>query len=164
MIQSHAYHHHLKSNPPARAHTHASPPPPHSSQATLMNGLSVEDGRSIEVTQCGWDDIMCAAEPKSSVPIVVHLRKSKLHPKRPTTLRPDFALIRNEVSVPGKDYRNQMFGLMFAGVQSVNSFSSIYSFCEKAVVQAELFNISRRCGMDANGDEIFPGTTSTTRS
>jgi len=124
--------------------------------ATLMNGLSVEDGRSIEVTQCGWDDIMCAAEPKSSVPIVVHLRKSKLHPKRPTTLRPDFALIRNEVSVPGKDYRNQMFGLMFAGVQSVNSFSSIYSFCEKAVVQAELFNISRRCGMDANGDEIFP--------
>jgi len=60
------------------------------------------------------------------------------------------------VSVPGKDFRNQMFGLMFAGVESVNSFSSIYSFCEKAVIQAELFKIARKCGLDEKGDEVFP--------
>mmetsp|Transcript_75895 Transcript_75895/g.216454 ORF Transcript_75895/g.216454 Transcript_75895/m.216454 type:complete len:201 (+) Transcript_75895:645-1247(+) len=106
-----------------------------------------------------------------------------------------------------------MFGLMFAGVESVNSFSSIYSFCEKvrpqrhyiatkvpnvpqnasprrprrtlllqprypprctsphrprhclrrclsypnqAVIQAELFKIARKCGLDEKGDEVFP--------
>ena len=73
-----------------------------------MEEVSLEDGRAIQVTQCAWDDIMVSAEPKSSVPIVVHLRKSKAHPKRPTTIKPDFCLVRNEVSVPGKDFRNQV--------------------------------------------------------
>lgn len=124
--------------------------------ADMMQGTVLDDGRSIDVVQCGWDDIRVSAEPKSSVPILVHLPKSRAAPKRPTSFQPDFVLVRNEVSCPGNDFRNQMFGLMFAGISSVNSFHSIYQFCEKAVVTAELFKISRRCGLDENGEEIFP--------
>jgi len=49
-----------------------------------------------------------------------------------------------------------MFGLMFAGIESVNSFPSIFMFTEKAVVAAELFKISRECGLDDDGEPVFP--------
>lgn len=47
-----------------------------------------------------------------------------------------------------QDYRNALYGLMFAGIPSVNSLSSIYSFLEGPIVQAELHSIQRRLGID----------------
>ena len=64
---------------------------------------------------------------------------------------PDFCLIRNVArGVHGRDYRNILYGLHYAGVGSVNSLSSIISCQERAVVYAELMKLNREMG------DMFP--------
>jgi glutathione synthase/RimK-type ligase-like ATP-grasp enzyme len=49
------------------------------------------------------------------------------------------------------DQRSILYGLLFANVPSVNSLSSIVSFCDRPIVQAELNRISI-----AVGNDVFP--------
>lgn len=50
-----------------------------------------------------------------------------------------------------------MYGLMMAGVPSLNTWSSIYCCAEKAVIQAELFRIRAGLGLDPDtGEDQFP--------
>jgi len=110
----------------------------------VFSGATLRDGTKILVVQVGWDDFHVNAEPHKCI---VHI-----NPKAgPPTIEPDFVLVRNEVRTVSKDFRNLLYGLMFSGVQSVNSLSSIYSFCERPIIQAELNRLSRQLGR-----EVFP--------
>eukprot|EP01063_Lacrimia_lanifica_P035676 TRINITY_DN6882_c0_g1_i1.p1 TRINITY_DN6882_c0_g1~~TRINITY_DN6882_c0_g1_i1.p1 ORF type:complete len:460 (+),score=164.74 TRINITY_DN6882_c0_g1_i1:48-1382(+) len=52
---------------------------------------------------------------------------------------PDFVLIREEVTTPtSKTGRNELLGLMYANVPSVNSLRSVLMFCDKPVVQGAM--------------------------
>lgn len=108
--------------------------------------------RPIKVVQCGWDEFHVMADgPHSKSPCIVSamLRRSAgpggQQPKI-VTIKPDFVLVRNEVTGNLAHWKNKLFGLMYANVPGLNSLSSVYSFCERAVVQAELNRISRENG------------------
>lgn len=122
--------------------------------AKLMQGQTLDDGRPVDVVQCGWHQILCSAEPKTRSPLLVHLDRSvkNLATVAPTrTLQPDMVLVRNEVETPTASFRNQLVALMFGGCDGVNSLGSIFNCIEKGVVQAELHRLNRELG-----DDVFP--------
>lgn len=115
------------------------------------------NGKTIKVVQASWQDIHISAEPlasyqPSTLMVHVNLPKDDVNKGGGGThlcIKPDAVLIRNEVYTPEIDYRNQLYGLMMNGVPCINSLHSIFCFCEKAVVTAELFKLNRKLGNDA---------------
>lgn len=115
--------------------------------AGLLSGIRLQNGQAIEVVQTGWDDILVSSEPKSSYArCCIHCRG-----QNKSLLDPDLVLVRNEVTTPQASAINQLYGLMMGGVQGINSLSSIVSFTEKVLVQAELHRLNRELG-----DDVFP--------
>ena len=113
-----------------------------------------EKSSKVQLFQCGWEDILnVSCDPfRSSKPnAAVEIKLSNLpkdeaakHAKRNTVrVKPDFVLVRNEVRIPNRDCRNFLYGLMYSGVPSVNSLSSIYLSCERPIVHAELVKLKR---------------------
>ncbi|KAL7532857.1 hypothetical protein ACHAWF_004263 [Thalassiosira exigua] len=135
----------------------------------IFSGRQTRDGRQIEVVQAGWDELHVTADSPAMSPhncpprcgnsklAIVHiLQQSKDGNRESRTIRPDFVLVRNEVR-GGKhtqDYRNALFGLMYANIPSVNSLKSIYSFLERPIVQGELHKIQSSLGSE--GIDLFP--------
>mmetsp|Transcript_48789 Transcript_48789/g.147005 ORF Transcript_48789/g.147005 Transcript_48789/m.147005 type:complete len:196 (+) Transcript_48789:85-672(+) len=121
--------------------------------AAIFRGRRLNDGRSIRVVQTGWDKIRVSANSprmSPSFPIVVDVLPASDAVGGGCTIKPDFLLVRNEVrgALGTQDYRNSLFGMMFADLPSVNSLSSIYNFLERPIVQAELNKIERRLGSE----------------
>lgn len=130
--------------------------------SAIFRGCRLRDGRAVEVVQTGWDKIRVSSNsPRMSpnVPIIVDVKPDPDSPPSrdasccgggARTIRPDFVLVRNEVrgAAHTEDYRNSLFGMMFAGLPSVNTLSSVYSFLERPIVQAELNEMERRLGSD----------------
>jgi hypothetical protein len=118
----------------------------------IFAGCRLRDGRPIRVIQAGWDQLVVTADSpamSATTPALVHLRP-KADGKGGGTVKPDYLLIRNEVrgGTYTEDWRGALFGLMFAGIPSVNSLESIYSFLERPIVQAELNKTQRRLGIE----------------
>ena len=149
--------------PAASGSTTADPPPMvvlvidkgHAAEADwagLFLDTATVSGRRVEVVQAGWPDILVNAEPCASYgpsKLMVNIRGNPAKKTRNRTIRPDAVLVRNEVYAPNYDHRNQLYGLMYGGVGAcVNSLHSIYCFCEKAVVMAELHRLQRELGND----------------
>ncbi|XP_075265730.1 synapsin-like [Convolutriloba macropyga] len=116
--------------------------------------LFEESKENVEVIQCGWDDIIHVScdpfrseKPNPSVEIslsTLPAREAKKRFNKPSIrVVPNFILVRNEVRIPAKDCRNMLLGLMYSGVPSVNSLTSIYLSCDRPVVHAELVRIKR---------------------
>lgn len=115
----------------------------------IFDGTRLQDGTIIQVIQVGWNEILVSAD---SPPRAANSKSSCLvHCRNGKTICPDFVLVRNEVRGVDctQDFRNVLFGLMFAAIPSVNSLSSMYHFLERPLVQAELYKIQRRLGHDA---------------
>jgi len=68
---------------------------------------------------------------------------------KPSSFKPDFLLVRQNLRDAGEDHRNLLLGLRYGGVPSINSLESIHSFQDKPWVYAHLLNIQRRLGKDA---------------
>ena len=70
-------------------------------------------------------------------------------PKQRRTFRADFVLVREEVRGvgSGSDWRNVLYGLMFAGVPSVNSLESIIMFGERPLAYGRLLQIRKELGV-----------------
>lgn len=119
----------------------------------IFSGCHLQDGRPIRVVQTGWDQLVVSADSPSMsarTPVLVHVKPPAGKMRGPGTIKPDFVLVRNEVrgGTHLEDNRGALYGLMFAGVPAVNSLESIYSFCERPIVQGELHKIQRRLGVD----------------
>eukprot|EP00466_Bigelowiella_natans_P017467 jgi/Bigna1/136300/aug1.33_g11008 len=111
-------------------------------------------GRPVKVIQCGWDDFNVSSEnsvkgtPSSRCLVMVKPRRIqstvfgvasisaeerggiRYAPMLSSeTVKPDI------VRAATFDFRNNLYGLMFAGVPGVNSPKAIFNFSEKAVLQ-----------------------------
>uniref|UniRef100_A0A4X2L4G7 Synapsin I n=1 Tax=Vombatus ursinus TaxID=29139 RepID=A0A4X2L4G7_VOMUR len=64
------------------------------------------------------------------------------------SFRPDFVLVRQHSfgMAENEDYRNLIIGMHYAGIPSVNSLDSIYNFCDKPWVFAQLVAIYKNLG------------------
>ena len=124
--------------------------------STMFHSSKLSDGTSIHVEQVGWDDFEVAADTAGSCACLVHIRPRQanatlnIKASSGSTFIPDFMLIRNEVRTAQDDHRNKLYGLMYGGLneRSVNSLSSIYNFCERPIVHAELIRIQHELGPD----------------
>jgi len=121
----------------------------------IFAGCRLHDGRPVRVVQAGWDRLVVTAESPAmsgTSPVLVHVRPggSGGRGSEGSTIKPDFLLVRNEVrgGPHTDDWRGALYGLMYAGVPSVNSLQSIYSFLERPIVQGELHKIQRRLGVE----------------
>jgi len=109
----------------------------------------------IEVIQAGWNEFMVTSYPDGcQVDFITTVQQGPRSGGRVRpSFRPDFVLVRNEVRGLGAamDWRPSLWGLMHAGVPSVNSLLSIMAFCERPAVHGELRAIERRVG-----HQLFP--------
>jgi len=106
----------------------------------VFNGIEFKE-RALQVVQCAWDEFHIMSDgPYSRTPCIISvLVEVEPHkPKRVVSLKPDFVLVRNEVRSLDQDYRNKLYGLMYANIPSVNSLSSIYMCLERPIVQGQL--------------------------
>ncbi|GAB5370549.1 hypothetical protein AAMO2058_001502600 [Amorphochlora amoebiformis] len=113
---------------------------------SVFKGAEVKGSdRPLRVIQCGWDDIQVMADgPHSRTSCIVNARiKFENGNFQVVTIKPDFVLIRNQVRSLTSDYRSKLYGLMYGNVPSLNSLTSIYMFCERPIVQAELNRLSK---------------------
>uniref|UniRef100_A0A3P8SQT9 Synapsin-1 n=1 Tax=Amphiprion percula TaxID=161767 RepID=A0A3P8SQT9_AMPPE len=64
------------------------------------------------------------------------------------SFKPDFVLIRQHAFSMDKngDHRNIVIGLQYAGVPSVNSLHSVYNFCDKPWVFAQMSRLHKQLG------------------
>uniref|UniRef100_A0A3B4BIV9 Synapsin-1 n=1 Tax=Periophthalmus magnuspinnatus TaxID=409849 RepID=A0A3B4BIV9_9GOBI len=64
------------------------------------------------------------------------------------TIKPDFVLIRQHAFSMDKngDHRNIVIGLQYAGLPSVNSVHSVYNFCDKPWVFAQMSKLHKQMG------------------
>lgn len=112
----------------------------------IFSCARLKDGRSIEVVQTGWEDIVVHADTYSSSPKPIVEIRPQYSSARPETFLPDFVLVRNEVLTPSFDGRTRLGGFLFTGTPSVNSFASIYQFCDRAAMMGYLHSANRRLG------------------
>uniref|UniRef100_A0A3Q1J6J8 Synapsin-1 n=1 Tax=Anabas testudineus TaxID=64144 RepID=A0A3Q1J6J8_ANATE len=64
------------------------------------------------------------------------------------SFKPDFVLIRQHAFSMDKngDHRNMVIGLQYAGLPSVNSLHSVYNFCDKPWVFAQMSRLHKQLG------------------
>ena len=109
-----------------------------------INGIDLK----VEFTM--WDEIQITGYSDSGV--LCHLFPSKYAiPNTPMnttrTLYPDFLLIRGACQgVHGQNWKNTLFGFMFANIPSVNSLESLYLCLEKPVIYSKLLKIHKEKG------------------
>lgn len=118
----------------------------------IFEGTTLENGQSIQVIEVMWSQFVVTIYPEdASQTCYLHLQNGQ-------TVIPHFLLIRSEVRgvTLEQDYRNSLYGLMYANVPSVNSLHSIYCFLERPVVQGELNRLNKQLG-----NEIFPVVSQT---
>eukprot|EP00756_Hemistasia_phaeocysticola_P000684 Hpha_TRINITY_DN10497_c0_g1::TRINITY_DN10497_c0_g1_i1::g.193498::m.193498/K19941/SYN; synapsin len=119
----------------------------------------------LEVVQTSWKDIDVGPAENDrfhhgdvyegrrlriACPVTVHKRWVGGKPvanhagglERPITVVPDFVLVRNEFVTPGSDFRQQLLGLMYADVPSINSLQSILMCADKPVVAGALHRMA----------------------
>jgi len=83
---------------------------------------------------------------------IAPIRESEGKITRPAFLgvKPDFLLIRNQVRgpTPASDNRNVLYGLMMAGVPSINTLHSEYMNLERPIMYSVLSEIRQRLGFE----------------
>ncbi|XP_063048861.1 synapsin-2-like, partial [Engraulis encrasicolus] len=64
------------------------------------------------------------------------------------TFKPDFVMVRKHAFSMAKngDHRNIVIGLQYAGIPSVNSLHSVYNFCDKPWVFAQMTRLYKQLG------------------
>ncbi|KAB0341810.1 hypothetical protein FD754_018736 [Muntiacus muntjak] len=66
------------------------------------------------------------------------------------SLKPDFVLIRQHAFSMARngDYRSLVIGLQYAGIPSINSLHSVYNFCDKPWVFAQMVRLHKKLGTE----------------
>jgi len=119
----------------------------------LFQGRTTADGAQIRVVQCSWNESSCTVYPDVGCYLTIapiHESEGKITRPQTLTVKPDFVLARNQPRgpTPVTDRRNTLFGLMFAGVHSINSLHQIYLDLERATMVGELRMVEARVGHD----------------
>ncbi|XP_078517541.1 synapsin-2 [Lissotriton helveticus] len=123
----------------------------HVDWAKCFRGKKVHGEFDIRVEQAEFSEINLVAHADGTFAVDMQVLRNNVKVVR--SFRPDFVLIRQHSysMAENEDYRNLIIGMQYAGIPSVNSLESIYNFCDKPWVFAQLVSTYK-----ALGPEKFP--------
>uniref|UniRef100_A0A8C3T0C0 Synapsin-2 n=1 Tax=Chelydra serpentina TaxID=8475 RepID=A0A8C3T0C0_CHESE len=121
---------------------------PHTDWVKCFRGKKVHGEYDIKVEQAQFSEINLIAHAEGSYAIDVQAFRNGTKVVR--SFRPDFVLVRQHSfsMAENEDFRNLIIGMHYAGIPSVNSLESIYNFCDKPWVFAQLVSISKTLGVE----------------
>ncbi|CAG5921169.1 unnamed protein product [Menidia menidia] len=114
----------------------------------VFRGRKVHGEYDIKVEQAEFSEINLVANATGSYNVDIDAIRNG-H-KVTKSFKPDFVLIRQHAFSMDKngDHRNIVIGLQYAGVPSVNSLHSVYNFCDKPWVFAQMSRLHKQLGQD----------------
>ncbi|XP_051873312.1 LOW QUALITY PROTEIN: synapsin-2b [Pristis pectinata] len=119
---------------------------PHTDWAKLFRGKKVHGEYDIRVEQAEFAEINLIAQADGTC--MVDMQVFRNGTKVVRSFKPDFIIVRQHPysMAENEDFRNIIIGLQYGGLPSVNSLESIYNFCDKPWVFAQLASIYKRLG------------------
>ncbi|XP_056144648.1 synapsin-1 isoform X1 [Lampris incognitus] len=112
----------------------------------VFRGRKVHGEFDIKVEQADFSEISLVAHATGA--FCVHIDAIRNGHKVNKSFKPDFVLIREHAFSMDKngDHRNIVIGLQYAGVPSINSLHSVYNFCDKPWVFAQMSRLHKQLG------------------
>ncbi|XP_030273021.1 synapsin-1 isoform X2 [Sparus aurata] len=112
----------------------------------VFRGRKVHGEYDIKVEQAEFSEINLVANSIGSYNVNIDAIRNG-H-KVTKSIKPDFVLIRQHAFSMDKngDHRNMVIGLQYAGLPSVNSLHSVYNFCDKPWVFAQMSRLHKQLG------------------
>ncbi|XP_070760401.1 synapsin-1 [Enoplosus armatus] len=112
----------------------------------VFRGRKVHGEFDIKVEQAEFSEINLVAN--STGTYNVDMDAVRNGHKVTKSFKPDFVLIRQHAFSMDKngDHRNMVIGLQYAGLPSVNSLHSVYNFCDKPWVFAQMSRLYKQLG------------------
>ncbi|ETE67774.1 Synapsin-2, partial [Ophiophagus hannah] len=122
--------------------------------ANLPNGTKCFRGKKvhgeydIKVEQAQFSEVSLIAHADGNYSVNVQAFRNGT--KVVKSFKPDFVLVRQHSfsMAENEDFRNLIIGMHYASIPSVNSLESIYNFCDKPWVFAQLVSIYRSLGAE----------------
>ncbi|XP_068167535.1 synapsin-1 isoform X2 [Antennarius striatus] len=115
----------------------------------VFRGRKVHGEFDIKVEQADFSEINLVADSSGAHSVTIDAARSGHKVTR--TFKPDFVLIRQHAFSMDRngDHRNMVIGLQYAGLPSVNSLHSVYNFCDKPWVFAQMTRLCQQLGPEA---------------
>ncbi|XP_044053562.1 synapsin-1 isoform X2 [Siniperca chuatsi] len=112
----------------------------------VFRGRKVHGEFDIKVEQAEFSEINLVANSTGTYNVDIDAIRNG-H-KVTKSFKPDFVLIRQHAFSMDKngDHRNMVIGLQYAGLPSVNSLHSVYNFCDKPWVFAQMSRLYKQLG------------------
>ncbi|XP_059192844.1 synapsin-1 isoform X1 [Centropristis striata] len=112
----------------------------------IFRGRKVHGEYDIKVEQAEFSEISLVVNSMGTYNVDIDAIRNG-H-KVTKSLKPDFVLIRQHAFSMDKngDHRNIVIGLQYAGLPSVNSLHSVYNFCDKPWVFAQMSRLFKQLG------------------
>lgn len=112
----------------------------------VFRGRKVHGEFDIKVEQVEFFEINMVADAMGSYSVTIDAIRGGHKVNK--TIKPDFVLIRQHAFSMDKngDHRNIVIGLQYAGLPSVNSIHSVYNFCDKPWVFAQMTKLHKQLG------------------
>ncbi|XP_043089349.1 synapsin-1-like isoform X1 [Puntigrus tetrazona] len=114
--------------------------------AKVFKGKKVHGEFDIKVEQADFSEVNLVAHATGSYSVDIEAIRNGN--KITKCFKPDFVLVRQHAFSMAKngDHRNIVIGLQYAGLPSVNSLHSVYNFCDKPWVFAQLSRLFKQLG------------------
>ncbi|XP_026198134.1 synapsin-1 isoform X1 [Anabas testudineus] len=112
----------------------------------VFRGRKIHGEFDIKVEQAEFSEINLVANATGTYNVDIDaIRNGHKFTK---SFKPDFVLIRQHAFSMDKngDHRNMVIGLQYAGLPSVNSLHSVYNFCDKPWVFAQMSRLHKQLG------------------
>ncbi|KAJ7398645.1 synapsin-2-like protein [Pitangus sulphuratus] len=122
------------------------PKDPLAERAKAFRGKKVHGEYDIKVEQAEFSEINLIAHADGNYAVDIQVIRNGTKVVR--SFRPDFVLVRQHSfsMAENEDFRNLIIGMQYAGIPSVNSLESIYNFCDKPWVFAQLVSVYKTLG------------------
>ncbi|XP_074873537.1 synapsin-1 [Carettochelys insculpta] len=116
--------------------------------AKLFKGKKIHGDVEVRVEQAEFSEMNLVAQANGTFSVDLEVLRNGVKVVR--TVHPDFVLVRQHAysMAPGGDHRGLVIGLQYAGVPSLNSLHSVYNFCDKPWVFAQLVRLRRKLGAE----------------
>ncbi|XP_055024209.1 synapsin-1 isoform X1 [Misgurnus anguillicaudatus] len=114
--------------------------------AKVFKGKKVHGEFDIKVEQADFSEVNLVAHATGSYSVDIEAIRNGN--KVTKCFKPDFVLVRQHAFSMAKngDHRNIVIGLQYAGIPSVNSLHSVYNFCDKPWMFAQLSRLYKQLG------------------